>query len=68
MPGIGTVDIAFALGKKMEKHQGKMKGLHKVFINLEKAYYRVQEVGRCTREKGVPEKLGLLQNMYRGQN
>ena len=37
---------------------GKQKGLHIVFIDLEKAYDRMprQEVWRCMREKGVPEK------------
>ena len=40
-----------------------------VFIDLEKAYDRVprQEVWRCTREKGVPEKyVMIIQDMYEG--
>ena len=43
----------------MAKHREKGKGVHCVFIDLEKAYNHVlqQEVWRCTREKGVPEKM-----------
>ena len=40
-----------------------------VFIDLEKAYDRVprQEVWRCMREKGVPEKyVMIVQDMYEG--
>ena len=40
-----------------------------VFIDLEKAYDRVprQEVWRCMREKGVPEKyVTIVQDMYEG--
>ena len=40
-----------------------------VFIDLEKAYHRVprQEVWRCMREKGVPEKyVMIVQDMYEG--
>ena len=42
----------------MEKYREKQKGLHMVFIGLENAYCGVprQEVWRCIREKGVPEK------------
>ena len=53
----------------MEKHRGKQKRLHDVIIELEKAYERVhrQEVWRCMREKGVPEKyVMIVQDMYTG--
>ena len=69
IPGRGTTDAIFAVRQLMEKHRGKQKGLHMVFIYLEKAYDRVprQEVWRCMREKGVPEKyVMIVQDMYEG--
>ena len=69
MPGRGTTDAIFAVRQLMEKHREKQKGLHMVFIDLEKAYDRVprQEVWRCMREKGVPEKyVMIVQDMYEG--
>ena len=69
MPGRGTTDAIFAVRQLMEKHREKQKELHMVFIDLEKAYDRVprQEVWRCTREKGVPEKcVMIVQDMYEG--
>ena len=65
MPGRGTTDAIFAVRQLMEKQ----KELHMVFIDLEKAYDRVprQEVWRCMREKGVPEKyVTIVQDMYEG--
>ena len=38
MPGRSTTDATFALRLTMEKYRGKQKGLHLVFIDLEKAY------------------------------
>ena len=62
-------DAISVLRLTMEKHQERQKGLHLVFIDLEKVYDRVpwQEVWRCMREKGVPEKyVRLVQDMYKG--
>ena len=64
-----TTDAIFAVRQLMEKHREKQKELHMVFIDLEKAYDRVprQEVWRCMREKGVPEKyVTIVQDMYEG--
>ena len=69
MPGKGTTDAVFILRQIMEKHREKKEGLHVVFIDLEKAYDRVprQEVWRCMRAKGTPEKyVKLVQDMYEG--
>ena len=69
MPGRGTTDAIFAVRQLMEKHREKQKELHMVFIDLEKAYDRVsrQEVWRCMREKGVPEKyVMIVQDMCEG--
>ena len=67
MPGRGTTDAIFAVRQLMEKHREKQKGLHMVFIDLEKAYDRVprQEVWRCMREKGVPEKYVMIAGYVR---
>ena len=68
MPGRGTTDAIFAVRQLMEKHREKQKGLHMVFIDLEKAYDRVpRQVWRCMREKGVREKyVMIVQDMYEG--
>ena len=71
MPARGTTGEIFAVRQLMEKHRGKQKGLHMVFIDLEKAYDRVprQEVWRCMRETGVSAKyvgLMIVQDTYEG--
>ena len=54
MAGRSTTDATFALKMTMEKHQEKQKGLHLVFIDLERPYDRVprQEFWRCMHNKG----------------
>ena len=67
MPGRGATDAKFAVRQLLEKHREKQKGLHMVFIDLEKAYDRVprQEAWRCMKEKGVHEKyVMIVQGMY----
>ena len=67
MPGRSTTDAISILRLTMEKNREKQKGLHLIFIDLEKAYDRVpgQEVWRCMRIKGVPEKyVRVVKDMY----
>ena len=67
MPGRGTTDAIFALRQLMEKCRERQAELHIAFIDLEKAYDRVprQEVWRCMRRKGTPEKyVRLVKEMY----
>ena len=69
MPGRGTTAAMFAVRQRMEKDREKQKGLHMVVIDVEEAYDRVprQEVWRCMREKGVPERyVVIVQDMYEG--
>ena len=62
MPGRGTTDAMFAARQVIGKYREMQKELHMVLIDLDKAYERVprQEVWRCLREQGVPEKYVCL--------
>ena len=67
MPGRGTTDAIFAARQVIEKHREMQKALHLVFIDLDKAHDRLprQEVWRCLREQGVPEKyVQLVKDTY----
>ena len=69
MPGRSTTDAIFALRQLMEKYREGQRNLHCVFIDLEKAYDQVPQMGvwNCLREKGVDEKvIRLIQDMYEG--
>ena len=69
MPGKGTTDAMFTLRRLMEKYRKGQRELHCVFMNLEKAYNRVQweELWYCMRKSGIVEKyVQLVQDMYEG--
>ena len=58
MKGKSTTDAIFALMQLQEKYREGQQELHCVFFYIEKAYDRVtrNELIRCMRSKGVPEK------------
>ena len=65
----GTTDAMFSLRMLMEKYREGQKELHYVFVDLEKAYGRIQqeELWYCMRKSGIVEKyVRLVQDMYEG--
>ena len=69
MPGRSTTDAIFALRLLLEKYGEKQRQLHLIFIDVEKAYYRVsrQVVWARMRRKGASEKyVRVIQDIYEG--
>ena len=53
MPGKGTTDALFILRRMQEEFRGREKKLYMCFVDLEKAFDRVQK----SDEMGIKEKL-----------
>ena len=66
MPRKGTIDAMFALRMLMKKYREIQRKLYCVFVNLQKAYKRV-ELWYCMRKSGMAETyVRLVQGMYKG--
>ena len=57
MPGKGTVDVIFIVRKMQEEYQKKDKKLYMCFVDMEKAFDRVQRkvIEWAMRKKGISE-------------
>lgn len=55
----GTTNATFMLRQVMEKYREQQREMHAIFIDMDKAYDRIQrqEVWRSLRKKMVPEKV-----------
>ena len=69
MPGKGTTNSMFALRMLMEKYREGQRGLHCVFVDLEKAFDKVprEELWYCMKKSRIVKKyVRLVQDMYEG--
>ena len=67
IPQKSTTDAIFAVRMLIEKYREGQRELHRIFVDLEKAYDRVprEELWYCMREPEVAEKyVGVVQDMY----
>ena len=67
MPGKSTTNALFALRVLMEKYREGQKELHCVFVDLEKAFYKLlrEEVWYCMRKSGLAVKnVRMVQDVY----
>jgi len=69
MPGRSTIEAIHILRRLMGLYRDRNVDLHMMFIDLEKAYDRVQHevLWRCLEEKGVsPLYIRVIKDMYEG--
>ena len=67
MPGKGTTDAIFALRMLMEKYREGQRELHRVFVDLEKAYDRFprEKLWYCMKKSGIVKKyVQFVQDIY----